>query len=313
MLSWIRIGVRLGLRSCVPLAIGYVVLLVLAGISMLPCLVPSIFVVPALAGGFILAYVRAARGEPFSFSALFEGFSQGRYWPIMGACCMLGAIAYGVSLPTQALLYVGLGAGLLAIAEWGTLGLFVLAILIPLAFAPAIYGISRVIWVMPLVVDRRLRVMEAFAASWHLTGRILNGFGMFVLLILLAIIALIPVTVVGGGTIAVLAGASAAYEQEYARQAVRVPAASSRMQPVGQTDVESAKGTSRKGNERSLNTQASLANQLVPVAFFGTLAVTAVCAVLSVLLWVTLCMPVFVGYRDMAPLVPPSLAYPAIA
>ena len=72
--------------------------------------------------------------------------------------------------------------------------------------APVIYVQSRLIWAMPLVLDGEYPVIDAFSVSWWLTGRLLRGFGMFIMLSLLAALATAAAIVVSSLSAAVLAG-----------------------------------------------------------------------------------------------------------
>jgi hypothetical protein len=311
ILGWIGTGLGLGLRACLPLALAGLLFSILSGASAAPCYVPWIFVAPPLVGGLVLMYVEAARRQPFSFGTLFAGFSEGRYWPSMGVFWMSALINSGASIPTIILLVIGFGAGAAAIAEWGAVGLLVLAILVPLAFAPAIYFQSRLVWAMPLVLDRRLPVMDAFATSWRLTGRLLKGFGMFVLLILLSLVGMVASAMVIGlcmaifaGGVGVAAGGVAARQAELGQG---VPEADSTQRPgeswdeyMARMDQESER--MNREMERMMEAQAAAVVQAGSTVILAIVVAVVLWIVLSALLGPILAMPIFVGYRDMSPL-----------
>lgn len=301
ILRWISEGLGLGFRFCVTLALAGIVVWILSGLSASLCYVPWIFVAPPLVGGLILLYVRASRCEPVSVATVFSGFSEGRYWPSMGVFWLSALINFAASTPTMILFFLGLGAGIAAIAKWGAIGMVFLVILVPLAFAPVIYLQSRLIWSMPLVLDGRLGVTDAFGASWRLTGQILKGFGMFVMLILLfmfAVAAAIAVfsisTAVFVGGAGVTAGGVALQEKKLAEEMGDLDFGSEPR--PGETPQQQ-----RERVHRAFQRQQKVAAGALSGVLTAMLIAGGVWIVLSSLLGAVVVMPVFVGYRDMAP------------
>ncbi|HUU09379.1 MAG TPA: hypothetical protein VM431_02430, partial [Phycisphaerae bacterium] len=96
---WIREGIACGLRNFLPLTLAVLVATVLVTLSWAICVVPGVFLEPPLVAGLVLVLLGAARGKRGLMSRLFAGFSDGRYWPSMGAVWMLGLIFTLVSIP----------------------------------------------------------------------------------------------------------------------------------------------------------------------------------------------------------------------
>lgn len=297
ILRWIREGVRLGLRFSVTLAAAAIVVWILTAVSAALFCVPWIFVTPPLVGGMVLLYVSASRDEPAPVGSVFLGFSDGRYWASMGVFWLSFLINVAASIPTMILVVLGLGAATAAIAAWGMIGMAFLSILIPLACAPVIYVQSRLIWAMPLVLDGEYPVIDAFSVSWWLTGRLLRGFGMFIMLSLLAALATAAAIVVSSLSAAVLAGSVGATAGEIAMQQRSLAVQSDDLEPRPNETPQQHK----ERVFRAFEGQQQMASGAVSGVVIAVLLTAGMWIVLSSLLAACLGMPVFVGYRDMAP------------
>jgi len=199
---WVGQGIARGLRYVIPLTLCVLILNIINFVGSLVCVLPAVFLGPPLGAGLNLALLAAARGERGILGRFFSGFTGGRYWPSMGIGWLLALIFMGASIPTGVLLIiVGLNSLALVLSK-GIVGLIVLAILAPVVFAPFIFLLSRLMWAVPLVVDRRMGVTESLGASWRLTGRVAHGFGMFAMILVMQIVSLVGIALVAGTTLA---------------------------------------------------------------------------------------------------------------
>lgn len=221
-------------------------------------------------------------------------------------------IIFGVTIPTFLLLFLGFGAGVAAIAEWGVIGLLILAVLLPLAFVPAIFVQSRLIWSVPLVLDARLPVMEAFSASWRLTGKVLKGFGMFAILGILALVGMIGAAMILGICLAIFAGGVGVAAGGMAAQQAGTTQESPQFdteQRLGESFEEYMNRLDREGEqrmrdmERRIQAQAGAAVVGMSTIVMAVVVSIVLCVVLLALLGPVLAMPIFVGYRNMSQLV----------
>ena len=328
---WIREGIACGLRNFLPLTLAVLVATVLVTLSWAICVVPGVFLEPPLVAGLVLVLLGAARGKRGLMSRLFAGFSDGRYWPSMGAVWMLGLIFTLVSIPISiAITFLG-ASSLMLLLSHGTIGLVVLAIGIPVVYSPVLYLSSRLAWVLPLVVERRAKVVESLTVSWHLTGQVAHGFGLFVQMLVLALVSLVGQAVIVGLALAVFgvgglaafsASAPGLLEYEQARSEVSaMPARPGEMPdehyerqvrelhrrvdtpmppraPVEADRAYCARAAAEL--DRHMNQGAASAVGTKAVAGIAGLGVAALLAtVLGAALGAILAMPVMVGYRDM--------------
>jgi hypothetical protein len=300
-------------------------------------MVPSIFLTPPLAAGLNLALVGAARRERGIMGRLFGCFKGGLYWPSMGIFWFLTLIFLGAGIPTGILLLVVGIPAIVVLASKGVVGLVLLAVLTPVVFAPFDFLLSRLMWAVPLVVDRRMRVTEALGASWRLTGRVARGFGMFVMLLVLQIGGLVGLALVMGATLAATnisaAGVISALDPQLAKTMIARMEADGLAKLAGESvaDYELRKMTQfyqklgkplppRWLNERTedytqrLNAEAdkdvtgnmdrdpaATIGNLLSALFTGLAVAGIVFILLGSALTAVLAVPGMVGYRDMCP------------
>jgi hypothetical protein len=242
------------------------------------------------------------------------------------------------SIPTMILLLVvGIGS-FMVILEEGLVGLLLLAVLTPVAFAPSIYVFSRLAWAMPLVMDQRVKVGESLGMSWRLTGRVAHGFGVFVMLIVLSLVGFVGSALVLGTTLAAfnvtgLAAIQAtapdlldsspgnagvdnlkrnpgesdpAYEQrKIAREFRRLRHPMPARQP-GESDAAYGARLQTALANATRENAVKKASQAVAVGLVGLVAAGCLYLVLSAALAGVLAVPGMVGYRDMASPAQPS-------
>lgn len=328
---WIGEGIARGLGNFLPLAVAVLAVTVLVTLSWAICVVPGVFLEPPLVAGLVLVLLGAARGERGLLGRLFAGFSEGRYWPSMGAVWLLGLIFTLISVPISiAVTFLG-ASSLMLILSHGTIGLVVLAIGIPVVYSPVLYLSSRLAWVLPLVVERRAKVVESLTVSWRLTGRVAHGFGLFVQMLALALVSLVGQAVILGLALAVFgAGGLAAFsasapglldyeqargetsamparpgetpDEHYERQVRelhrRVGTPMPPRAPVEADRAYCARAASEL--EKRMTQEAASAAGTMAAAGIAGLAVAGLLAtVLGAALGAILAMPVMVGYRDV--------------
>lgn len=329
--QWLGEGIKRGLCCIIPLAVVILLSQFVSVLASALCVIPAVFLDPPITGGLVLVLLAAARGEKGLVGRLFAGFSEGRYWPSVGIYWLLCVVFGAASIPTMILLVVvGVGSVML-IVEKGLIGLLVLAILTPLAFAPTIYLSSRLAWAMPLVMDRRVKVGESLGMSWRLTGRVAHGFGMFVMLVVLSLIGLVGSALVLGTTLAAfnITGLAAikatapdlldsapgnagvdrlkrnpgendqAYEQRKLAEEFRRIGKSVPPRPPGESDAAYKARAQRVLAEATRQDTMKKASQVMAVGVVGLLAAGGIFAVLSAALAGVLAVPGMVGYRDM--------------
>lgn len=210
---WTGEGMALGFRHVLRLTGANLLLAVLVVGSTMLCVLPGLFVGPGMAAGFTLMLLAITRQESDYMGQLFRGFSGGIYWPSVGLVLLLGCIFAGLNTVLGYVgMVLGLGGMLAMMASDSPFGgLVLLALALTLLWAPTTFLSSRLIWALPLVVERRASCGEALGLSWKLTGRVAGGFGMFVLLLVLS-------TVGTCGTILTFGGASAAFGTSFLAQ-----------------------------------------------------------------------------------------------
>ena len=337
---WIGEGIACGLRNVVPLTLGLLVMLILATLAWILCLVPGVFLEPPLLAGFILITLAAARGESGLLGRLFAGFSEGRYWPSMGIYWLLVLIFAGISIPiTLLVMVVGASSVMLLVSE-GVVGLLVLAIAIPIIYSPMMFLASRLAWAMPLVVDGRARAVESLTVSWRLTGKVARGFGLFVQMLVLALLSLVVQALIVGAVMAIfglggLAVVSATGPKFVAYQEALDAVENMSAMPGETADAFHARRVNElyRRLERPLpprppgendsaywyRAERELKNEMAGKALgaAGTLAAAGIAAlgvaallytVLAAALGVILAMPGMVAYRDMCSQVRPGAA-----
>jgi hypothetical protein len=322
--QWLGEGIKRGLCCIIPLTAVILLSQFVSVLASALCVIPAVFLDPPITGGLVLVLLAAARGEKGLFGRLFAGFSEGRFWPSMGIYWLLCVVFGAASIPTMILLLVvGIGSVML-IVEKGLIGLLVLAILMPIAFAPTIYLSSRLAWAMPLVMDRRVKVGESLGMSWRLTGRVAHGFGMFVMLVVLSLVGLVGSALVLGTTLAAfnITGLAAikaaapgdagvdrlkrnpgendpAYEQRKLAEEFRRIGKSMPPRPPGESDAAYKARAQRVLAEATRQDTMKKASQVLAVGVVGLLAAGGIFAVLSAALAGVLAVPGMVGYRDM--------------
>jgi hypothetical protein len=329
--QWVGEGLKRGLRCIVPLTVIILLAQILSVIASALCVIPAVFLDPPITGGLVLALLAAARGEKGLVGRMFAGFGEGRYWPSVGAYWLLCVVLGAASIPTMILLVVvGIGS-VMVMLEKGLVGLLLLATFVPIAFAPTIYLSSRLVWAMPLVMDRRVKVGESLGMSWRLTGRVAHGFGVFVMLIVLSLAGLVGSALVLGTTLAAfnITGLAAikaaapelldpapgdpgmgllkrnpgendqAYEQrkiveEFRRLRRPMPA-----RLPGESDAAYRTRMQTALADATRQDSMKKVSQAVAVGVVGLLATGCIFAVLSAALASVLAVPGMVGYRDM--------------
>jgi predicted Zn finger-like uncharacterized protein len=334
---WTGEGMLGGLRYVFPLTVCVLLFNAAHFAGSMLCAVPAIFLTPPLAAGLNLALLGAARRERGIMGRLFSGFRDGRYWPSMGIFWLLTLTFLAAGIPTGILLLIVGIPAIVVLVSKGIVGLVLLAVLTPICFAPFNLLLSRFIWAVPLVVDRRMPVTDALGASWRLTGRVARGFGMFVMLLVLQIGGLVGLALVMGATMAAtnVSGESvlSALDPQLAKTINARIEADNLAKLAGESaaDYELRKMTllfqklekplpPRRPNERTedyarrLDTEADKAGadgmdrdpaatvgNLFSALFTGLAVAGIVFVLLSSALTAVLAMPGMVGYRDMCP------------
>ena len=195
-MRWLTEGLSSGLanlRVIVPAALIFAVLNIEAvALGVLP----AALLAPALTAGFVIILIEIARGARPSVATLFAPLANRRYWKSVGVFWAYMAICAAGEIPL--VFFSGL---LFKIARAsGSAGgavAFACAVVVAVVGGLALlYLVSRVIWAVPLVVDRGTPVMESFRESWKRTGRVQGGWGLFVLIIILKLIAVVPSLVI---------------------------------------------------------------------------------------------------------------------
>ncbi len=335
---WVGEGMKCGFRQIVPLTLGVLAVLILVSLSWVMCVVPGIFLEPPLVAGFVLILLAVARGESGVLGKLFAGFSGGRYWPSMGIVWLLALIFAGISIPISLLVFVVGVSSVMLLLSKGLLGLVVMAIAVPIVYSPMVFLSSRLAWAVPLVLDGRAKVVESLAMSWRLTGKVAHGFGLFVQMLVLALLSLLIQAVIVGAVMAIfglggLAAVSATAPEIVAQQEAARAVASMSAMPGETADAFHARRVNelyrrlerplpphRPGEndsaywyraERELNNE--MAGEALGAA--GTMAAAGIAGigvaallytVLSAALGAVLAMPSMVGYRDMCRLAQPA-------
>lgn len=335
---WIGEGIAFGLRNVVPLTLGLLIMVILATLAWSLCIVPGVFLEPPLLAGFVLIMLAAARGQSGLLGRLFAGFSGGRYWPSMGIFWLLALIFTGISIPITLLVMVAGASSVMLLVSEGVIGLLVLAIAIPVIYSPMMFVGSRLAWAMPLVVDGRARVVESLTVSWRLTGKVARGFGLFVQMLVLALLSLVVQALIVGAVMAIfglggLAAVSAtgpklmAYQEALdaadrlsampgetadAFHARRVNELYRRLErplpprPTGENDSAYWFRVERELKNEMAGQALGAAGALAAAGIAGSAIAALVYTVLVTALGAVLAMPGMVGYRDMCRLVQPA-------
>jgi len=207
VVGWLARGVEVGLRNCLTLAGGMVLVMVLTAMAAMVCFVPAFFVGPPLLGGYVLMLLTAARGYRPSVGMVFMGFGAGRYWPASGVFWMNQIILWIAGIPSAYLVLLAVRACLQVARAAGPVAAMVAgAVLVPVATFPAIYVQGRLLWSYPLVLDRRRPVLDSLGESWRLSGWAGRGFAMPVLLLIIHIRGAIFSVLIAGAAFTVVAG-----------------------------------------------------------------------------------------------------------
>ena len=215
VLGWIGEGMGLALKNVVILAVMVLLWDILDSLSFTCLAIPGVFVWPALLGGGMLVWLDVAKGKPAQIGNLFSCFTGNRIWRCMGIYWLTSAIVLVASIASFAIAYFVVTRLTDRLLSLELAGVLIMAALIFLAFSPAIFVISRLIWAMPLGTDRGLPTIEAIKTSWQLTGRVMSGFGTFLFLIALGFVGFllsvlvwgVALLVLGGSLVAVFTGA----------------------------------------------------------------------------------------------------------
>jgi hypothetical protein len=186
LMRWLTEGIEKAVRSFVPLLLGVLLADLLCVVAMALAFIPAVFVVPAVTVGFVLLLVDVARGRKGSAWTILAPFANGLYWRSVGVFWMTGAILAAVLLPAAFCLAVSKSARVF----WGPGAASVAVVIASLLVLVAMYLASRIIFAIPLSVDRRLPAVESFRQSWLLTGRIGRGWGVFALLLIIKVMGL---------------------------------------------------------------------------------------------------------------------------
>ena len=197
--TWVSEGWRLFMRaplSWVLVTVVFVVLYIVVSLVPFVGWIVDNLLVPVLLGGLMLGCARIERGEAFSVSDLFSGFSQ-RAGPLM----LLGLLYLVASLLILLVVLVIFGATMMPFFLQGMTGnappaipdfrLFLLALLVMLALTLPLY---MAIWFAPaLVVFHDVKPAAAMRASFVGCVRNFVPFLVYgVVTFLIAIVATIP-------------------------------------------------------------------------------------------------------------------------
>jgi len=208
-----------------------------------------------------------ARGRRVSVWAIFDPFVNGKYWQSVAVFWLFVAVAASVLIPAAAVSAI---AHALATAT-GLLGQVVAWVITVCAGLAVLYVVSRVIWAVPLVMDRGVRVTESFRQSWKMTGRIARGWGLFLLIIIVRLMSAAVAVVIAGISYAVFLGVTNLLTET----------------PAAGEAGKSAMTDMLAGSLSAYSVGAALA-----LIIFVPLCMAA-CAILA--------MPILIGYRESVP------------
>ena len=201
--TWVSEGWRLFMRSplsWVLVTVVFVVLWIVVSLVPLVGWVVDNLLLPVLLGGLMLGCRRIDRGETFSVSDLFSGFSQ-RAGPLLVLgllyllasvlLLVLGLVIFGAAMMPYMLQGIGIGTAPSAPPPIPDFRLFLLGMLVMMALAIPIY---MAIWFAPaLVVFHDVRPAAAMRASFVGCLRNFVPFLVYgVVTFLLAIVASLP-------------------------------------------------------------------------------------------------------------------------
>ena len=264
---WITEGIGAGLKSFPALFFAAVIFAVLNIEAFLLWGLPLVFLTPAITGGLVLIMVKIARGTRVSAWNLFDPFVNGKYWQSVAVFWLFAAVAVSVLIPAAGISVI---AHILALPT-GLLGLVVAWVITVCAGLGVLYVVSRVIWAIPLVLDRGVGVSESFRQSWQMTGRIARGWGLFLLIIIVRVMA----AAVG----VVIAGISYAVFLAVTNLLIEAPTAGQAGKSVI-TDMLA-------GSLSAFSVGAALALIIFVPLFMAAVAILTV--------------PIFIGYRESVP------------
>lgn len=264
---WLTEGIGGGLKNFSALFFAAVIFAVLNLEAFFLWGLPFILLTPAITGGLVLLMVNIARGRRVSAWNLFDPFVNGKYWRSVAVFWLFAAVVASALIPAAAISTI---AHALATAT-GLLGQVVAWVITVCAALAVLYVVSRVIWAVPLVLDRGVRVTESFRQSWKMTGRIARGWGLFLLILIVRIMAAAVALVIAGISYAVFLGVT--------NLLTETPAA------------------------------GEVGKSLMTDMLAGSLSAFSVRAALALIIFVPLCMaasailavPIFIGYRESIP------------
>jgi uncharacterized membrane protein len=159
---------------------------------------------PVLAGGVMLGCHALARGEPLRLSHLFDGFTAGRFGPLVIIGLVMLAASIVLSILVVGLLFALLGfsgiASLAALADSNSMNLALLAslgtsvLVVMLVAAIGAVPIAMAYWFAPALVvlngeEPVAAMRKSFAACWRNLGA-MTLYGL--IYIVLAIVASLP-------------------------------------------------------------------------------------------------------------------------
>ncbi len=189
---WLTEGLSGGLanlRVIVPAALIFAVLNIEAvALGVLP----AALLTPALTAGFVLILIEIARGARPSVATLFAPLANRRYWKGVGVFWAFMAIWAAGMIPLVFLFGLLSGIAGASSPTGRTIAVVCVVVVDVVGALGLLYILSRVIWAVPLVVDRGTPVMESFRESWKRTRRVEDGWGLFVLIIILKLIGIVP-------------------------------------------------------------------------------------------------------------------------
>lgn len=210
---WIGEGFRIAAESFAPIYATFLMLIVLhvelvvvggialalvSGVVTGGFVLPWTLVFPALIGGLVVLMIDATRSRAITPWQLFSCFVNGTYWRTVAAFWLWFAAMMAVWIPAA-----GVSAGLFyMMLPWGKAGIVIGSIISGIAALLLLYFVSRIIFVLPLVIDQGTAIAESFRRSWRITERIAEGWGVFVLLVALkvmgAVLAAVAALPAGG-------------------------------------------------------------------------------------------------------------------
>jgi hypothetical protein len=185
---------------------------VLIGVSLLPTIgwIVGMVVNSPMLGGLYFVYIRSIRGQRAALEDVLAGFRQA-FVPLLVAGLLCGGLTTLALLPPAGLLSAtvtpagrlppGAGAAALTIA-----GLLLLS-------APAVYLAVSYLFVVPLVIDKRMEVWTAMEVSRRVIGR--QWWTVFALAIVSTLMVLVGLLAFGIGVVVAVPVATAGMMYAY--------------------------------------------------------------------------------------------------